>query len=53
MYYDNTHNQAMNDFDQYQEHVKEVHGKKGDVVIFTETLTHGTLPLTNGEHECR
>jgi ectoine hydroxylase-related dioxygenase (phytanoyl-CoA dioxygenase family) len=29
---------------EYQEHVLEVNGKAGDVVIFTEALTHGTLP---------
>ena len=35
-----------------QEHVLEVNGKAGDVVIFTETLTHGTLPWT-AKHERR
>ena len=36
----------------YQEHVLDVHGKAGDVVIFTETLTHGTLPW-KGVHQRR
>ncbi|MEC8932582.1 MAG: phytanoyl-CoA dioxygenase family protein [Candidatus Latescibacterota bacterium] len=39
-------------WEQYQEHVVEVNGKAGDVVIFTETLTHGTLPWT-ADHERR
>jgi hypothetical protein len=36
----------------FQEHVVEVNGKAGDAVIFTETLTHGTLPW-KGKHERR
>ena len=36
----------------YQKHVVEVNGKAGDVVIFTETLTHGTLPW-KGDHQRR
>ena len=36
----------------HQEHVLEVNGKAGDVVIFTETLTHGTLPW-KGKHQRR
>ena len=36
----------------HQEHVLDVHGKAGDVVIFTETLTHGTLPW-KGVHQRR
>jgi ectoine hydroxylase-related dioxygenase (phytanoyl-CoA dioxygenase family) len=36
----------------YQQHVTEVNGKAGDAVIFTETLTHGTLPW-KGRHERR
>lgn len=39
-------------WEQHQEHVVEVNGQAGDVVIFTETLTHGTLPWT-AEHERR
>lgn len=39
-------------WERYQEHVVEVNGKAGDVVIFTETLTHGTLPWT-ADHERR
>ena len=36
----------------YQEHVVELNGKAGDAVIFTETLTHGTLPW-KAQHERR
>ena len=36
----------------YQEQVVEVNGKAGDVVIFTEALTHGTLPW-KGDHQRR
>lgn len=43
---------AMKGWEKYQEHVLELNGKAGDVVIFTETLTHGTLPW-NGAHERR
>ena len=39
-------------WDKYQEHVHEVNAKAGDVIIFTETLTHGTLPWT-GSHQRR
>ena len=39
-------------WEQHQEHVLEVNGKAGDAVIFTETLTHGTLPWT-ATHERR
>jgi len=39
-------------WEQHQEHVLELNGKAGDVVIFTETLTHGTLPWT-AAHERR
>ena len=38
----------MLNWDKHQEHVMEVNGKAGDVLIFTETLTHGTLPWTAG-----
>ena len=43
---------SMTHWEQHQEHVKELNGKAGDVVIFTETLTHGTLPWT-ADHERR
>ena len=43
---------SMKDWERYQEHVVEVNGKAGDAVIFTETLTHGTLPWT-AAHERR
>lgn len=39
-------------WEQHQEHVLEVNGTAGDVIIFTETLTHGTLPWT-AAHERR
>lgn len=38
--------------EKYQEHVVEVNGRAGDAVIFTETLTHGTLPW-KGKHQRR
>ena len=43
---------SMKAWEKYQEHVLELNGQAGDVVIFTETLTHGTLPW-NGAHERR
>ncbi|MGY8822590.1 MAG: phytanoyl-CoA dioxygenase family protein [Candidatus Latescibacterota bacterium] len=43
---------AMKHWEKHQEHVLELNGQAGDVVIFTETLTHGTLPWT-GQHERR
>ena len=42
----------MNRGEKYQEHVVEVNGRAGDAVIFTETLTHGTLPW-EAEHQRR
>jgi hypothetical protein len=39
---------SLNMWEEHQEHVVEVHGKAGDAIIFTETLTHGTLPWTAG-----
>ena len=38
--------QEMRLWEAYQEHVLEVNLKAGDAIIFTETLTHGTLPWT-------
>ena len=35
---------AMRKYERYQEFIKQVTCKAGDVVIFTEALTHGTLP---------
>ena len=35
---------AMKKYEQYQEFIKQVTCKAGDAVIFTEALTHGTLP---------
>ena len=43
---------AMALYQEYQQYVTEVHVKAGDVVIFTETLTHGTLPW-NARHQRR
>ncbi|MFP6720835.1 MAG: phytanoyl-CoA dioxygenase family protein [Candidatus Poribacteria bacterium] len=35
---------VMKLYQEYQQYVIEVHAKAGDAVVFTETLTHGTLP---------
>jgi hypothetical protein len=42
----------MKRFEKHQEFVVELNGKAGDAVIFTETLTHGTLPW-KGKHQRR
>jgi len=42
----------MKHWEKYQEHVLELNGHAGDAVIFTETLTHGTLPWT-ADHQRR
>jgi hypothetical protein len=39
-------------WEKHREHVLEINGKAGDAIIFTETLTHGTLPWT-ADHERR
>jgi hypothetical protein len=39
-------------WEEHQEHVVEVNTKAGDAVLFTETLTHGTLPW-KGKHQRR
>ena len=44
--------QSLKAWQKYQEHVVEVNGVAGDAVIFTETLTHGTLPW-QGKHQRR
>ena len=44
--------QSMKGWKQHQEHVLEVQARAGDALIFTETLTHGTLPW-RGSHERR
>ena len=44
--------EAMRFWDKHQEHVVEVNGHAGDAIIFTETLTHGTLPWT-AKHQRR
>ena len=38
--------QGMKFWERHREHVLEVNARAGDAVIFTETLTHGTLPWT-------
>ncbi len=43
---------SMKLYEKYQQYVIEVHAKVGDAVIFTETLTHGTLPW-KGKHQRR
>jgi ectoine hydroxylase-related dioxygenase (phytanoyl-CoA dioxygenase family) len=43
---------SLTNWETHREFVVEVHGKAGDAVIFTETLTHGTLPWT-AEHQRR
>ena len=43
---------GMKRYEQYQNLVLEVNAKAGDAVIFTETLTHGTLPW-KGDHQRR
>lgn len=44
--------QSLSFYEKYQEYVVEVHVKAGDVVIFTEACTHGTLKW-QGEHQRR
>ena len=44
--------QSIKGWERYQEHVVDVRVKAGDAVIFTETLTHGTLPWS-GDHQRR
>ena len=43
---------SMKSYEKYQQYVAEVQAKAGDAVIFTETLTHGTLPW-KGKHQRR
>jgi hypothetical protein len=43
---------SMVRFERHQEHVKQITARKGDVIIFTENLQHGTLPW-NAEHDRR
>jgi hypothetical protein len=42
----------MTRYEKYQEAVKQITCKAGDVIIFTEALTHGTLPW-KAEHQRR
>ena len=44
--------ESMVRYEDYREHVLEINAKAGDAVIFTETLTHGTLPW-KGKHQRR
>ena len=34
----------MRQYEKYQEHIRQITCKAGDVAIFTEAVTHGTLP---------
>ena len=43
---------SMHLWEDHREQVIELNGKAGDAVIFTETLTHGTLPWT-AQHQRR
>jgi hypothetical protein len=40
--------QPMKHHQKYQEHIRQITCKAGDVVIFTEAVTHGTLPWKAG-----
>ncbi len=42
----------MRGYQKYQEHVRQIVCKAGDVAIFTEAVTHGTLPW-NADHPRR
>ena len=42
----------MKRYEIYQEHIRQITGKAGDVVIFTEATTHGTLPW-RADHQRR
>ena len=42
----------MKRYEMHQEHIRQITGKAGDVVIFTEATTHGTLPWT-ADHQRR
>ncbi len=42
----------MKRYEMYQEHIRQITGKAGDVVIFTEATTHGTLPW-KADHQRR
>jgi hypothetical protein len=44
--------QSLKNYEKYRDNVVEVHGKAGDALIFTETLTHGTLPW-RADHQRR
>ena len=43
---------SLSFYEEHREYVKEVHVQAGDVVLFTEALTHGTL-VWQGEHQRR
>ena len=43
---------GLRSYEQHQEFVKQITCKAGDAVIFTEAVTHGTLPW-QGEHQRR
>jgi ectoine hydroxylase-related dioxygenase (phytanoyl-CoA dioxygenase family) len=37
---------GMRRYEQYQEHIRQITSRAGSVVLFTEAVTHGTLPWT-------
>jgi hypothetical protein len=43
---------SINLWEEHRDQVIELNGKAGDAIIFTETLTHGTLPWT-AKHQRR
>lgn len=40
--------EKMRRLEQYREHVRQITCKAGDLILFTEAVTHGTLPWTAG-----
>ena len=44
--------QSMKQHQKHQEHIRQITCKAGDVVIFTEAVTHGTLPW-KADHQRR
>jgi hypothetical protein len=44
--------QSLSFYEEHQEYVQEINVEAGDVVIFTEAMTHGTL-VWQGEHQRR
>ena len=44
--------QSLAFYEEHREYVQEIHVEAGDVVVFTEAVTHGTL-VWQGEHQRR